>query len=391
MEISSLSGLDSLAQIGLRGDVDMRPTLIRVLTDLYMQKLRHTAEEERHYTELALRLLDSVDAPTRTAVATRLARHLQPPPRVVQYLVNDLPDVAAPLRNHPMLRQQPARAVEAPPAPVAAQTPSTERPSTPIVTQPTIERSTSPITKQSPAVAPPVAAKPASVAHGPAAAPTAQNVAPAEAAPAVAPVEPVTVADSPRMFSPKAAGELDDLFFTATEQERRLILLNLHIVAPTSPGTVVVVRDQSIGQHLEAAALGNHREDFTKQLAEALRIPHEQARRIARDERGEPLVVAVKALGIPRDVVYRLLMFVNPAVGHSVERVHALATLFDEMTTPAAESMVAIWQALRPNARAAAKHQPLHWNDERSRARPAIAPARRPLVSPRTTVRRDVS
>ena len=39
---------------------------------------------------------------------------------------------------------------------------------------------------------------------------------------------------------------------------------------------------------------------------------------------GEPIVVAVKALGIPRDVVYRMLMFVNPTVGHSVERVHAL-------------------------------------------------------------------
>src|SRR5262249_51021721 len=105
MEIPNLSGLDSLAQIGLRGGVDMRPTLIRVLTDLYMQKLRPTAEEERHYTELALRLLDSVDTPTRIAVATRLARHLTPPPRVLQYLVKDFPDVAAPLRNHATLRE----------------------------------------------------------------------------------------------------------------------------------------------------------------------------------------------------------------------------------------------------------------------------------------------
>ena len=35
---------------------------------------------------------------------------------------------------------------------------------------------------------------------------------------------------------------------------------------------------------------------------------------------------------MPRDVLYRILMFVNPAVGHSVERVHALAALYDEMT-----------------------------------------------------------
>ena len=50
---------------------------------------------------------------------------------------------------------------------------------------------------------------------------------------------------------------------------------------------------------------------------------------------------------MPRDVVYRILLFVNTTVGHSVERVHALAALYDEMTMQAAEHMVAIWQALQ--------------------------------------------
>jgi uncharacterized protein (DUF2336 family) len=356
MEIPNLSGLDSFAEIGLRGGVDMRPTLIRVLTDLYMQKLRHTAEEERHYTELALRLLDSVDTPTRLAVATRLARHLAPPLRVIQYLVKDLPDVAAPLRNHPALQQPPAQAVapaEPPPAPVVVQ--------------------------------PPVVAQPSIIT------PAVEDIAAVEIEPAETPVEPVAISDISGALDQAAASELNDFFFSASEQERRLILLNLHVVAPTSPGKVVVVRDPAVGQRLEAAALGGQREEFAKQLADALRIPHEQARRIARDEHGEPLIVAVKALGIPRDVVYRLLMFVNPAVGHSVERVHALAMLFDEMPAPAAEGMVAIWQALRRDGRAAAKHQPLLWNDERSRARPTVASARRAPAPPRTNVRREVS
>ncbi|HYP10212.1 MAG TPA: DUF2336 domain-containing protein, partial [Xanthobacteraceae bacterium] len=34
----------------------MRPTLLRVLTELYVQRPTHTADEEHHYTELALRL-----------------------------------------------------------------------------------------------------------------------------------------------------------------------------------------------------------------------------------------------------------------------------------------------------------------------------------------------
>ena len=61
-----LEGLDGLAR---RDGVDIRPTLVRVLTDLYVQKPAHSAEEERHYTELALRLIDSVDLPTRVVVA----------------------------------------------------------------------------------------------------------------------------------------------------------------------------------------------------------------------------------------------------------------------------------------------------------------------------------
>src|SRR6202167_4695451 len=118
MKTPTLSSLNGLADIGLRSGVDMRPTLIRVLTDLYVQKLRHTPEEERHYTELALRLLDGVDAPTRAAIAARLAGHLSPPLRVVQYLVNDLPEIAAALRSHAVL-QPPRAAAQAAPRPAA--------------------------------------------------------------------------------------------------------------------------------------------------------------------------------------------------------------------------------------------------------------------------------
>lgn len=339
MKTPTLSSLNGLADIGLRSGVDMRPTLIRVLTDLYVQKLTHTADEERHYTELALRLLDGVDAATRAAVAVRLAKHLSPPLRVIQYLVNDLPEIAAPLRGHALL-QRPAQPAEPPP----------------VATAPAIE-----------------------------------DVAPIETPPEQEPIEHAPVTDLRGTMDATTAGELNDIFFAAAELERRLILLNLHVAAPLSPGQVAVLRDPGIGQRLEAAALGNHREELAKQLAEALRIPREQARRIVRDDHGEPIVVAVKALGISRDVVYRLLMFVNPTVGHSVERVHALAMLYDEITAQAAEGMVAIWQALRSEARATAKHQPLLWNDERSRARLAAAPARRPLAAPRTNIRREVS
>jgi hypothetical protein len=56
-----------------REGVDVRPTLLRVLTDLYVQAPGHSAEEQQHYVELASRLIGQVDDATRNAVCSRLA------------------------------------------------------------------------------------------------------------------------------------------------------------------------------------------------------------------------------------------------------------------------------------------------------------------------------
>src|ERR1700722_13753158 len=194
MKTPTLSSLNGLADIGLRSGVDMRPTLIRVLTDLYVQKLAHTADEERHYTELALRLLDGVDAATRAAVSTRLAKPLAPPLRVIQYLVNDLPEIAAPLRGHAALQ---------PPA------------------QP---------------VAPPVAI-----------APVIEDIAPSETPPQEEPIEHEPVTNLRGTMDATTAAELDDIFFTSAENEQRLILINLHVAAPLSPGQVAVLGAPEVG------------------------------------------------------------------------------------------------------------------------------------------------
>jgi hypothetical protein len=357
MEMPSL--FDGLAEVGLRGGVDMRPTLIRVLTDLYVQKLKHTEDEERHYTELALRLLDAVDAQTRATVATRLARHLRPPMRVAQYLVNDLPDVAAPLRGHAVFRQT---------APVAL-------PEQQLIVEP------------APEIAPliaPVREKAETTDKSPI---ENANIPVLEDFVELAFENPLT--ETQPTLNPAVADELNTLFFTATEEERRLILLNLHIATPVSAGEIEIAREPMVSQKLEAAALGSYREDLARQFALALHIPREQARRVTRDNFGEPMVVAIKALGVPRDVFHRILMFANPTVGHSVERVQALAALFDELPLPAAEAMVAIWQALPKGERATGKYQPLHWDDQGSRARPAAAQPRRTLVASDPTERRN--
>ncbi len=317
MDTASLSRLNGLADLGLRGGAEMRPTLLRILTDLYVQKLRHTPEEERHYTELALRLLGAVDVATRMAVASRLAHHLSPPLRVLQYLTDDLPEVAEPLRSHHLL-QRPAPAQTAVPQPSAAQVLPTDTESG---TQGGDD----------------------------------------------------LFADATSVIDPATASELNELFFTANVDERRLILLNLDVAAPLPLGGIGLARDSSVGERLEAAALARNREDFAQHLVRSLRIARGQARRIVHDHFGEPVVVAARALEVQRDALYRILMFINSAVGHSVERVHALAELYDQITLPAAEGMVAIWQALRQHERAGMRYQPAVWNDAELRTRPAAA------------------
>lgn len=323
MEIASLSSLDGIADLGIRSGSDMRPTLLRILTDLYVQKLRHTREEEHHYTELALRLLEGVDVAARAAVAGKLAHHLSPPLAVLQHLSRDVAEVAAPLRSHPLLQ---------PPAPA-----------------------------QATALQPPPTHEPESETD---------NGAPDA-------VEPL--ADVVPAVDPSIAGKLNEMFFAADANERRLILLNLDIVAPL-PGDIGLARDPLLGQRLEAAALARRREDFVQHLVRALRIPRAQARRIVHDHLGEPVVVAAKALDVPRDAHYRILLFVNSAVGHSVERVHALAALYDEISRQAAEGMVAIWQALHSTERAAAKYQPATWSEAHVRGRAVTQMQRTPLL-----------
>ena len=61
-------GFDGLMTLSRREGVDIRPTLLRVLTDLYVQTTAHTGDEERQFVELTSRLIDQVDDATRAVV-----------------------------------------------------------------------------------------------------------------------------------------------------------------------------------------------------------------------------------------------------------------------------------------------------------------------------------
>jgi hypothetical protein len=73
-------------ELAERPSADMTARLLLALTALYVQRPTHTAEEQQQYGELALRLIDKVEAATYSAVADMLRRHPDAPADVAARL-----------------------------------------------------------------------------------------------------------------------------------------------------------------------------------------------------------------------------------------------------------------------------------------------------------------
>jgi hypothetical protein len=110
-------GFDGLMTLSRREGVDIRPTLLRVLTDLYVQASAHSPVEQRQFVELTSRLIDQVDDATRAAVRARLAIYPEAPVEVLSKLGlrPAQPDKPVPLAAE--IPSSPARAEEAPEKP----------------------------------------------------------------------------------------------------------------------------------------------------------------------------------------------------------------------------------------------------------------------------------
>src|SRR6516165_12139274 len=108
-------GFDGLMMLSRREGVDIRPTLLRVLTDLYVQAAAHSVDEKRQFVELTSRLIDEVDDATRAAVRARLAIYPETPGEIASKLGisparSDLAlPTAEPIPSPPPPVSQPAR------------------------------------------------------------------------------------------------------------------------------------------------------------------------------------------------------------------------------------------------------------------------------------------
>ena len=335
--LPTLPNLDGLIGLARQDGVDVRPTLLRVLTDLYVQKPAHTREEEHRFTELTLSLLTGVDVPARVAVARKLAAYVPTPPAVVRRLARDVFEVAEPiLQSASCLTSDELIAI---------------------------------IKEFGPRYAAAIAAR--SDLQSPAA----TDISPV-AVHEPQPVTPEVAATRSSRFQPISVG---DYFLNAGSAERRTVLANLEDAG--APGPVALATSEESIPELESAALERRPDDFAQALSRILKISSERAQKIVADTTGEPAIVAAKAIAMPPDAVLRILLFLNPVIGQSVERVFALVDLYDQIGINTALHVVASWQ----NRNAAEhRHQALLWDDERRTARRTFGehPRRFPLQVP---------
>jgi hypothetical protein len=305
-------GFDGLMTLSRREGVDIRPTLLRVLTDLYVQASAHSADEERQFVELTSRLIDQVDDATRAAVRSRLAIYPGAPVEVLHRLGLKR---ASPDARMPVAREIPAIPSAPPPA--------------------------KPLTEAQLRMA------------------------------------------SNLSMQPTDAAEINDMFFRASSAERALILHNFLETPLKASARIPAARARRAIEALEMAAFVSDVENFTLELGETLILPAKVAAQVVNDPGGEPLACAMKALGMPSPVFQRVLLFLNPEIGSSVNSVYRLSRLYDRLSERSALIMLAAWRG-STMAVTRAKFRPALYDDERHRARSAASQTRPAAQQPDT-------
>jgi hypothetical protein len=294
-------GFDGLMTLSRREGVDIRPTLLRVLTDLYVQASVHSDDETRQFVELTSRLIDQVDDATRAAVRARLAIYPGTPTEVVRQLGLK---PSGPDQRVPLAKELPSSVPSAPPV-----------------------------------------------------------KAPSEAQLRMA---------SNLSMQPQDAAEISGMFFDASASERASILHNLSDTPLRAAARIPVARAARAIETLEMAAFAADVENFTIELGEALILPWKVATQVVNDPGGEPLACAARALDMPGPVFQRVLLFLKPEFGSSVNIVYRLSRLYDRLSERSALIMLAAWRG-STIAATRAKYRPTLYDDERNRARSAAA------------------
>jgi hypothetical protein len=303
--VANATGNKIVMGLADRPGADMKARLLLALTALYVERPTHTVEEEQQYVELVLRLIDKVDATAQAQVAGMLNGHAAAPAEILARLG------AAPMA--PGIG--PDGALQATIADLPAEPASAER----AVVTPALALST-------------------------------RTASPAEA-------------DLPSASAAARLAELGEAFFAGNAGERRQLLSRIAALDAADdnefgPQPAAPDHPERHFANLDAAAMEGRIGEFLREFERLLSIPKSLCERILNDRSGEPMVIAAKAANMPIAVLQRILLLVNPAVSHSVQRVYDLTDLFHDIEQGTAVKLLSVWRARACDVEAAATSEP---------------------------------
>jgi len=141
------------------------------------------------------------------------------------------------------------------------------------------------------------------------------------------------------------------LFLLADPLQRVEILLAAQRAQLGRPRGAPPAADSRVIDDLELAAVARQPKRFVAALASALDCDASLAQRIADDPSGEPLAIALAALGAPGDVLVRVLIASDLAAGETYDRVRSVARLNSALSRNAAIAVMAALRGPQPGRR----------------------------------------
>jgi uncharacterized protein (DUF2336 family) len=331
------SGIEGLVELARSDRVELRPVLLRVLTDLYVQEPAHGPAERARYAELAVRFLESADPVTRALVAERLANYPGTPPAVAAKLARDDISVAGPiLRRSKALSESELHSI----------------------------------------------LESCGIAHAVAIA--AREDLPASIAQRLRETGTLRAAKAPiaetgasttrtRETDPAITFTLARRYLATNKSERRMIATALDCCPAVDREERLRRLERGFNDRLERAALRHRGQEFASLLHNRTGMPGDIALRIVNDPSGEQLAAICRALEMPFDTTSRIFLFLNPAIGGSARQVLGLAQGYEKMQPAIARRLMGAWCGFSAGLRP----QPSVWTRiARERIDPRAAPRR---------------
>ncbi len=354
--------LERLVKLGQTPDVDIRPVLLRVLVDLFVCKSQHAQADLDQFEDMMQHLIDDADGDVRLIVAEKLAPHPATPRSLLDRFLGYGGAIAVPVLEHAAVAQDALLGVANWGLTAAARAIAGRR---------DLDLPTA-----------------AALADRPE-----PDILLALARNAAAPIDRPTFQylvrrsrddeDLARALLAREGSPVDraPLFLVASSEQRAAIMLaaRREDLGPEARRLRLGPEETAALTRVERAILSPDRDGFDTALALALRLPLADVWRLIDDPKGEPLALALAAIGASAELAARVFILSGPAIGHSVMAVRTLTTLVETMPRRTASRLIAAMthaaarlpRNTSANTETASRGQ--SHGDGRSLARPAAA------------------